>query len=260
MNAIRAIFNKEFKSFFYSPIAYVIIALFTAITGSFFYLNLNSFVEASLMDQIYQQQYRMGPRTLNVNLMLIRPYFYNIVLISLFVLPLITMRLYSEEKRAGTVELLYTTPITPWQIVLAKFFAGLAFYVVTLVPTMFFVSILFGYGDPEFWPVLSAYIGLIFMGAAYISMGLFISTTTENQIISAIGSFGLSLLLWVIGFGAGYAGQTLGDIMNYLSIINHFEDFAQGVIDTAHVAYYILFSIVGLYFSLKMVESVKWRA
>lgn len=260
MNAFLAILNKELKSFFYSPMAYFIIAFFTAITAAFFYLNLNSFVEMSLMDQIYQQQYRMGPRTLNVNLMMIRPYFYNIVLISLFFLPLLTMRLYSEEKRSGTIELLYTTPITPIQIVLAKFFAGLAFYLVALIPTLFFIAILFSYGEPEFWPVFSGYIGLILMGSAYISLGLLISTSTEHQIIAAIGGFGLSLLLWVIGFGAGYAGQTLGEIMNYLSIINHFEDFAQGVIDTTHVVYYLLFTMTGIYFSLKMVESVKWRA
>lgn len=260
MKATLAIFQKEFKSFFYSPIAYVILALFTALTGVFFYLYLSSFVEASFMDTIRAQQYHIAPQKFNVNLMLIRPYFWNIALISLFTLPLITMRLYSEEKRLGTVELLYTAPITPTQIVLGKFLAGLGFYIVMLLPTMFFQALLFIYGDPEFLPVLSGYIGLILLGSAFISVGLFISTTTENQIIAAIGGFGLSLLLWVVGWGANFAGPTLKPLLNYISIINHFEDFAQGVIDTNHIAYYVLFCFVGLYFSLKVIESVKWRA
>ncbi len=260
MKETFAIFQKEFKSFFYSPIAYVILAIFTALTGVFFYLYLNSFVEASFMDMIRSQQYRMQPQKLNVNLMLIRPYFWNIALISLFTLPAITMRLYSDEKRTGTVELLYTTPITPLQIILGKFFAGILFYVVLLLPTMFFQSLLFAYGDPEFMPVLSGYIGLIFLGSAFISAGLFISTTTENQIIAAIGGFAFSLFLWIVGWGASFAGPTLAPVLNYISIINHFEDFAQGVLDTSHMAYYVLFSFTGLYFSLKTIESVKWRA
>ncbi len=260
MNSILAIINKDFKSFFYSPVAYIIIAIFAALSGVFFYLYTSNFIEAAFMDTMRSQQYRMAAQKFNVNLMLIRPYFWNIALISIFTLPAITMRLYSEEKRAGTVELLYTTPIMPVQIIIGKFIAGLLFYIVLLIPTMFFQSILFMYGSPEFFPVLSGYIGLILMGSAFIAAGLFISTTTENQIIAAIGGFALSLLLWVIGWGAHSAGPLLGGVLDYISIINHFEDFAQGVIDSTHIIYYLLFSFVGLYFSTKMIESVKWRA
>jgi ABC-2 type transport system permease protein len=169
------------------------------------------------------------------------------------------MRLFSEEKKQGTVELLYTTPLTSLQIIMGKFLAGLAFYFVLLIPTMFFQSLLFVYGDPEFLPVLSGYLGLLLLGSAFISIGLFISTMTENQIIAAIAGFAASLLLWVIGWGANYAGPTLSPVLEYVSIINHFEDFAQGVIDSAHVAYYILFSFFGIYLSLKSIESIKWR-
>lgn len=260
MKNTYAIFRKEFKSFFYSPIAYVILALFTALTGVFFYLYLSSFVQAAFMDMLRTQQYRMAPQKLNVNLMLIRPYFWNIALISLFTLPLITMRLFSEEKRTGTVELLYTTPITPLQIIMGKFMAGLGLYLVLLIPTMFFQALLFAYGNPEFAPVLSGYIGLILLGSAFISAGLFISTTTENQIIAAIGAFGLSLLLWIVGWGASFAGPAMSSVLKYISIISHFEDFAQGVLDSGHIAYYLLFSFLGIFFSLKTVESVKWRA
>jgi ABC-2 type transport system permease protein len=260
MKSILAIFNKEIKSFFYSPVAYVILAIFTALTGVFFYLYLNSFVEAAFMDTIRSQQYRMQPQKFNVNLMLIRPYFWNIALISLFTLPAITMRLYSEEKRQGTIELLYTAPITPLQIVLGKFLAGVAFYGVLLMPTIFFQALLFAYGEPELAPIISGYLGLLLMGAAFIAAGLFISTTTENQIIAAIASFALSLFLWIVGAGASFVGETLAPVLSYISIISHFEDFAQGVVDSKHIIYYLLFSAFWLYFALKTIESVKWRA
>ncbi len=260
MKAIFAISLKEYKSFFYSPVGYLILAGFTALTGIFFYLNVSYFVEMAFRDAMMSQQYRMPGQTLNVNLQVIRPFFYNISLISLFTLPLITMRLYSEEKRAGTVELLYTAPITPAQIITGKFLAGLLFYVVLLIPTILFNLILFAYGDPEIWPLFSGYLGLILMGSAYVAAGLLISTMTENQIIAAIGGFAFSLLLWAFGWGASQAGPVMREILNYLSIINHFEDFSQGVIDTTHVAYYLLFSAAFLYLAHKMIESVKWRA
>jgi len=218
MKKTFAVFQKELKHFFYSPIAYIVIAAF--------------------MDMIRSQQFRIPPQKFNINLQLIRPYFFNTALISLFILPLVTMRLYSEEKKSGTVELLYTTPLSISNIVIGKFLAGIAFYVVMLIPTIIFNALLFIYGDPEFGPVFSGYIGLLLLGGAFISGGLFISSLTENQIIAAIGGFGLSLLLWIIGW----------------------EDFAQGVIDTRHVAFYILFCTFGVYLTFKSVESVKWRA
>ena len=259
MKKTIAIFEKELKSFFYSPMAYVVIAVFTALTGVFFYLYLSNFVETAFRAEIMAQQYRQMPQKMNVNLMLIRPYFWNIALIALFTLPAITMRLFSEEKKQGTIELLYTAPISSLQIVLGKFFAGLTFFAVLLIPTILFQSLLFVYGEPELLPVISGYIGLLFLGSAFIAMGLFISTTTENQIIAAIGGFALSLFLWIVGWGASYAGPTLAPFLEYISIINHFEDFAQGVIDSSHVTYYVLFSFVGIYMSLKSIESIKWR-
>lgn len=260
MKKTFSVFQKEIKHFFYSPIAYIVIAAFALITGIFFYLYLSSFVEASFMDMIRSQQFRTQPQRFNINLQLIRPYFWNLALISLFVLPLVTMRLYSEEKKSGTVELLYTTPLSVSNIVLGKFFAGIVFYLVMLLPTMIFTSLLFIYGDPEFGPVLSGYLGLILLGSAFISGGLFISSLTENQIIAAIGGFGFSLFLWVIGWAANFSGPGLSSILNYLSIINHFEDFAQGVIDSKHIFYYLLFCTFGVYLTFKSVESIKWRS
>ena len=260
MKKMLAIYQKELKHFFYSPIAYIVIAAFTVLAGIFFYLYLSSFVEAAFMDMIRSQQFRTPPQKFNINLQLIRPYFWNLALISLFVLPLVTMRLYSEEKKLGTVELLYTTPISVSHIVLGKFLAGLTFYLVMLVPTVVFQALLFVYGNPELGPVLSGYLGLILLGSAFIAGGLFISSLTENQIIAAIGGFGLALLLWVIGWAASFSGPGLAKVLNYLSVINHFEDFAQGVIDSQHIAFYVLLSAVGIYLTFKSLEAIRWRA
>ncbi len=260
MRKTLAVYQKELKHFFYSPIAYIVIAAFAVITGIFFYLYLSSFVEAAFMDMIRSQQFRTPPQKFNINLQLIRPYFWNLALISLFVLPLVTMRLFSEEKRSGTVELLYTTPLTTSNIVLGKFVAGLTFYMVMLLPTVFYLSLLFIYGNPEFWPVFSGYLGLVLLGSAFVGGGLFISSLTENQIIAAIGGFGLALVLWVIGWAANFSGPGLSAVLNYLSVINHFEDFAQGVIDSQHVIFYLLLTTFGIYLTYRSVESIKWRA
>jgi ABC-2 type transport system permease protein len=260
MKKILAIFEKEFKSFFYSPLAYVVIAFFALLTGYFFYNILSWFVKQIFVATMQAQQYRQMPPKFNINLMLIRNYFMNLAVISVFILPTITMRLFSEEKKQGTIELLYTTPLTSFQIIMGKFLAGIALYGVLLIPTMIFQSILFINGNPEFLPVLSGYIGLFLLGSAFISIGLFISTLTENQIIAAIGGFALSLFLWVVGWGAQWAGPTLSSVLEYISIINHFEDFSQGIIDTTHLAYYLLFICLGIYLSIKSIESVKWRA
>ena len=185
MKKTFAIFNKELKSFFYSPMAYVVIAIFTALTGVFFYLYLSNFVETAFRSQIMAQQYQQMPQKMNVNLMLIRPYFWNIALITLFTLPAITMRLFSEEKKQGTIELLYTSPISSMQIVLGKFMAGLAFFAVLLIPT-----ILLGATFP-----LAA---LIISEKKKDSVGFVYSMDLVGAVIgSLVAGFILIIIIWI---------------------------------------------------------------
>ncbi len=260
MRKTMTIYQNELKHFFYSPIAYVVIALFTLIVGYFFYSNLSWFVEQQYMDMLRASQFGgMGGQHLNVNLHVITPYFFNVAIISLFILPLVTMRLYSEEKKAGTVELLYTTPVRISEIVAGKLLAGLTFYLVMLAPTILFNLMLFLYGNPDPLPVLSGYVGLILFGGAFIALGLWISSLTENQIIAAIGTFGLSLLLWIIGWAADFSGKTLASVFKYLSITNHFEDFARGIFDTRHLAYYLLLMAMGIFLTVKSIETTRWK-
>jgi ABC-2 type transport system permease protein len=259
MNNVLAMFQKEMRTYFTSPIAYAVVVVFLLISGYFFYGILSSFVDFGLRAAFQAQYYRMPMPKLNVNEMAIRPLFQNLSVILLFMLPMITMRLFSEEKRSGTVELLYTSPITKTQTMLGKYLAALALYVMMIVLTMGHVAFFFIYGNPELGPVFSGYLGVLLMGASFLALGLLVSSLTENQIIAAVVGFGVFLLLWAIGWLANFVGPGLGKILSYLSIFEHFDDFAKGIIDTKDVVFYLSFTFFGLYLTYRALESTRWR-
>jgi ABC-2 type transport system permease protein len=255
MGNILAIAHKELRAYFASPIAWVILGLFALLFGYFFYAFLVLFVRQSMQ----MGQMGMGPQTVNVNLYMIRPLLQNATVIMLFVLPMITMRTYSEEKRSGTMELLLTSPVTDLQIIVGKFLGALALYAAMLLVTAIYVSLLFVYGDPEWRPVLTGYFGLLLLGGCFISVGLLVSSLTRNQIVAGMATFGVFLMLWVIGWIADFSGPTTRAVVQYLSITEHFDDFAKGIIDTKHVIYYLSFITFGLFLTAKAVDSERWR-
>ena len=252
MRNVLAIANKELRSYFSSPIAYIIIGFFLLPFGVFFYLYLTSFVRASM------QQAQFGG-AMNINQNVIRYVLQNASVIILFIMPMITMRTYSEEKRSGTIELLLTSPLTDVEIILGKFFGALGLYIAMLSVTLPYMGILFYYGNPEWRPLVAAYLGLLLMGGAFVSLGLLISSTTNNQIVAGIVSFVVFLLLWIIGWFADSAGPTIGPITSYLSITEHFDDFSKGIIDTKHVIYYLSLITFGLFLTAKSVDTERWR-
>ena len=190
---------------------------------------------------------------------MIRPLLQNASVLVLFLLPMITMRTYAEEKRSGTIELLLTAPVTDVEIILGKFLGALGLFAGLLAVTVLYVALLFGLGDPEWRPVLAGYLGLLLLGGCFISLGLFISSTTKNQIVAGIATFVISLLFWIISWFSESSGPTVGPILSYLSITQHFEDFGKGVIDTKHVVFYLSFIAFGLFLTLKSVDSERWR-
>lgn len=252
MRNIIAIAHKELRSYFSSPIAYIIIGFFALPFGVFFYLYLGAFVRQSL------QMAQYGG-SMNINQQVIRYVLQNASVIILFVMPMITMRTYAEEKRSGTIELLLTSPVTDLQIIIGKFLGALGLYVAMLLVTVLYVGILFVYGNPEWRPLIAAYLGLLLMGGAFLSLGLLISSTTNNQIVAGIVSFVVFLLLWIIGWFAESAGPTVGAVTRYLSITEHFDDFSKGIIDTKHVIYYLSLITFGLFLTSKSVDSERWR-
>jgi ABC-2 type transport system permease protein len=253
MRNILAIAQRELNAYFSSPIAYVLIGFFALLFGWFFYVPLAFFEQQSM-------QAGMNPgQTMNINQMLIGPTLMNTTVIMLFLFPLITMRTYSEEKRSGTIELLLTSPITDIEIILGKFLGAMLLYAAMLAITVIHMGILFIYGNPEWKPILTGYLGLLLMGGCFLSLGLFISSLTKNQIVAAMATFAVFLMLWVINWIGQFVGPTTQAVLAHLSLTEHFDDFARGIIDTKHVVYYLSFMAFGLFLTAKSVDSERWR-
>jgi ABC-2 type transport system permease protein len=201
----------------------------------------------------------MGAASMNVNQQVIRPLILNITVVFLFLLPLITMRTYAEEKRSGTIELLLTSPLTDLEIVVGKFLGALGLYAVMVALTLVHFGLLFAFGKPEWKPLATAYLGLLLFGGCFIALGLFISSLTKNQIVAGAATFGVFLLLWVVDWIGESMGPTGQAILKYMSMTEHLEDFVKGVIDTKHLVYYLSFIAFGLFLTVRSVDTERWR-
>jgi len=249
------IFKREVGSYFLSPIAYVVITIFLILSGYFFYSSIAYYSLISL--QAVQNPYLVSG--LNLTEGLISPLFANIGIIAMLIIPMLTMRLFAEEKKSGTIELIFTYPIKDLDILLGKFFAATLVYLTPIAVTLVYIIFIRTMAELPIGPVLVGYIGLILMGEAFISLGILISSTTENQIVAAIITFGLLLLLWVIGWAANFTGPLFGKILNELSLVRHFENFTKGVIDIKDVAFYLIFTFYCLFLTCRVIESKSWR-
>ena len=253
MRNILAIAGKELRGYFASPIAYVLLGFFALVFGWFFYVPLAFFNRQSM-----QMQAGMGG-AMNINQMMIAGVFTNTTVLILFIMPMITMRTYAEEKRSGTIELLLTSPVTDVEIIIGKFLGAMLLYAAMLAVTLLHMAILFIFGDPEWKPIATGYLGLLLMGGCFLSLGLFISSLTKNQIVAAMATFAVFLMLWVINWISTFVGPTTQTVLQYLSLTEHFDDFAKGIIDTKHVIYYLSFMAFGLFLTAKSVDSERWR-
>ena len=191
---------------------------------------------------------------------IIRPVLMNVSVIGLFMIPMITMRVFAEEKRSGTIELLMTSPITDVEIILGKFLAALILYGCVIGMALLDLSILFLYGKPDWKPMLIGILGLILQGGCLLAVGTFISTMTRNQIIAGAGTFAISLLLWVLDWATAFEPSTTSKVISYLSVVQHFENFSKGVLDLKDVVFYISFIFFGLFLTARSMESVRWRS
>lgn len=250
---ISAIAGKELRGYFGSPVAWVLMGFFAIMFARFFLVSLYYFVQMGMGGQFG------APPTANVNNDMIRPLLQNASVLLLFMLPMITMRTFSEEKRSGTIELLLTSPVTDVEIMLGKFFGALGASAGFLGVTAVYIATLFVLGTPAVAPILSGYLGLLLLAASFIAMGLFVSSTTKNQVVAAGVTFAVLLLFWILDWSADRSGPTLGPILTYLSVTRHFEDFARGVVDTKHLVYYLSFIAFGLFLTLKSIDSERWR-
>ena len=250
---IGAIAGKELRSYFGSPVAWVMLGLFALIFAWFFNVYLDLTLKNSMQSQFG------GPQSMNINMDMIRPLLSNASVIVLFLMPMITMRTYAEEKRSGTIELLLTSPVTDADIVLGKFLGALGLYAALLGVTLLYIGTLFAFGNPEWRPLVAGYLGLLLLGGSFLSIGLFISSTTKNQMVAGTATFVVLLLLWIINWMADSVGPTMSSVLSYLSITQHFDDFGKGIIDTKHVIFYLSVIVFGLFLTLKSADAERWR-
>jgi len=255
MRNVLIIWRKEMRSYFASPIAYLLLTMFALIFGFFFWVALEQFIVFGMESQMRGESFPM-----NLNEMIIRPLLSNTSVIGLFFIPMITMRLFAEEKRSGTIELLATSPIRDVEIVIGKWLAAVTLYACMLLFTALNFAFLFHYGNPDWKPLAIGYLGLLLQAGGLLAIGTFISTLTKNQIIAGAATFGVCLLLWILSWVSGFETATWAQVLSYMSVITHFESFAKGVIDSKDAIFYVTLIFMGLFFTARSMESLRWRS
>jgi ABC-2 type transport system permease protein len=259
MRNALTVFRRELRSYFSSPMAYAVMAGFLLIAGFFFYAILTNFMNMAMRSEMAAQNYRMAPPPINVNLMALRPFFHNLAVVLIFTVPLVTMRLYAEEFRSGTIELLMTSPLRNWETILGKYMAAFVLYASLIGGTLVYVAVLFLSGKPEAGQILTSYLGLLLLGGAFVAVGTFLSTLTDNQIVAGFLTIILLLLFWVVGWADEFAGPKLGSFLAYVSLLSHFDEFAKGVIDLKDIVLYLSFIGFFLFLTHLSLESKRWR-
>jgi len=241
MRNILAVCAKELYTYFVSPIAYFVCFVFTAILGFLFSIIL---ITTSGQDGTGAQ--------------VMSTLFGNMAIILLFFTPVLTMKLFAEERKSGTIELLLTSPITDGQVVLGKFLASWTLLLIMLALTLFFPLLVQRFGPLDSGTLLSGYFGVILIGSSFLALGLLMSSMCKNQLVAALTSFGILITLWVIGSLSSQYG-TVGEFLSYLSLLEHYDDFGRGVILIKDVIYHASFTGVCLFATFKSIESSKWR-
>jgi ABC-2 type transport system permease protein len=255
MTNVLLICKKELNSYFASPIAYLLMAFFALIFGFGFFTATRDMVRFSMQAQMMGQ---MQPQ--NVNDAIIRPLLGFASTVALFLIPMITMRTFAEEKKTGTIELLMTSPTRDIEIILGKWLGAMTLYLCVLGMSMINIAMLFAWGKPDLKPVLVAYLGLILQGGCLLAIGVFISTTTRNQIIAGGVTFFVCLLLWLLSWFTAFDSSAGAQVVNYLSIVTHFENFSKGVLDAKDAVFYLSMIFFSLFITARAMESLRWRA
>jgi ABC-2 type transport system permease protein len=250
------IFKKEMRLYFGSPMAYVVGVFFLVITGWFFAQIFFYYTGASMQAAMNPA---MGGGGLNPTENIMRPLFSNMSVVLLFVMPMVTMRLFAEEQKSGTIELLLTYPVRDGEVLFGKYLAAFVLFAILLAFTLLYPGLVMHFGRLEWATVLTGYLGLLLLGGAFLAIGVFLSCLTENQIVAAFSTFGVLLGLWVIGWGADFAGGTWRSVLQYVSVAEHLDGLAKGVVDMKDLVYYASIIALGLFLALRALEAKRWK-
>jgi len=247
--------RRELYSYFVSPIAWVLLTVFAFLGGYFTYAASAFFVKDSIESQMMGQGFPMS-----INERIIVPVLSNVAVIALFLIPLLAMRLFAEEKRQGTIELLTTSPVHDLEIILGKWLSAVLMYGALLLLLFADFAFLFIYGNPDWKPAALGFVGLLLQGASILSLCTFISTLTKNQIVAAAVGFALSLILFVLSWATAFESSAIAQVLSYISIVSHFDSFSRGVLDSKDIVFYLSMIFFGLFLTARSLESLRWRA
>ncbi len=255
MKGFWPVFRKELYQMFMSPIFYVVAFIFLLVSGVFFNFILTQVVQVSFQ----VAQHPELAKEMSMMELFLRSFLWNISIVTLFIAPLLTMRLYAEERKSGTIELLFTYPVTDAAAVAGKFAACLTTFTVLIAATLPGVIAVTLVAGPAWKLIFCGYAGLFLMGCSFLSLGIFASTLTRNQIVSAIITFGVLLVLWFIGEATTTVNPVVGSILEYVSVSKHFEGLSKGLIDSRDILFYFVFSAFFLFLTLRQMSSYLWR-
>lgn len=259
MRGAWAICKRELHSYFVSPVAYAIMAIFWIAEGAFFIAILNWADHESRRADVRIEQFGPDGNLFNVPAVVAGSFLDITTWLLLFIIPIVGMALLAEEKRRRTMELLLTSPVSNAGIMWGKFLGAYVFLLFVLAPTFFYQYLLqaFGANEPSVW--ITGYLGLALMAAAMLAATLFISALTESQIVAAFGGYGLLLVFWFIDALANLLPSVWQDGVRWMSLSDHFRDFRVGVIALRDVSYYVVFAILFLFLTHMILESIRWR-
>jgi len=256
MSRAAAIYRRELGYFYNSIVAYIVTVVFVLLAGYFFY-NLLAFFNLS---SIQVMQNPVAAQQMSLTESVLQPLFANMSVVLLLIVPMITMRLLSEERKMGTAELLFSYPISDWDAILGKYFAAVTVLAGMIVITLAYPLLLHRYADPEWGAVFTGYAGLLLLGMAYAAMGLFFSSISENQIVAGVLTFGISLLFVIIGWIVPFVSAPTARVISQVSVLEHFSGFSKGIVDSNDVVYYLNFSALFLFLCSRVLESNRWRS
>lgn len=261
MRTTGNIFARELKSYFHTPIAYIVLTVFLAISGYFFFSYLMEFNLIFNRYQYYSQMTRNPGliEMLNLNELVVSRLLQNTLVMLIFLLPLIMMRSFAEEKKSGTWELLLSAPATARQIIAGKFLAALVFVIIMILPTFAYQGLLYSWAAPEWGPVATGYLGLLLFAAMGTAMGLFASSLVSEQLVAGVITFVMLLFLMVIGFAGEMSDTLLGKAAAYISVNGHFSNLAGGLVLLSDIVYFVSFTALFLFLTARSIESVRWR-
>jgi len=251
-----ALYRRELAYYFQSPIAYAVITVFLLLSGWFFYNLLGYFNLIS----IQTMQSPMQSRNLSLTASVLSPLFGNMSTLLLLILPLLTMRLFAEEKRSGAAELLFTFPVTDASIIAGKFLAAVTLLAVMLAMTTPYAAMLAYFASPEPGPIVSGYLGLFLLGSAFVAMGLFFSALGDSQLMAGALTFGCGLLFLVIGWVSPFVGSTVAAVLDQLSLVRHLDGFSRGLVDSNDLVFYVCLTAFFLFLCARVLDSARWRS